>query len=312
MDTPDAINSRCQLMATLSPLVRQKVETEQWRTCFDNSDPTGDSIQQALFLCLISDMTDIGIETISAADDLYENTYDLDLLLAALGWVFPNTFYPRMRRDAGLKAGIENLLNGSIEGDMLHNYLDFIGGSDGGEGYISGLYDACVFAKSALVSNSVFTTYLTAMLENARDEVDVSTYAINDPKAYHAAVTDCVVAIADAQSAVAKTLSDDLAKRLERRIYFASREILAQDKLNDYGWLLTTDRDTLDSDDQKIYDRKKLLLTVGLKISPAYYKARNLTPDDLGVAALCVYYMAFEKMSLADAHTAALAEPSEG
>lgn len=302
MDANDTIDKRCQLMATMSPLVRAKVETEQWRINFLDSDPVADSIQQALFVNLVSDLTDIGIDSVSTMDDLYENVSNIDLLLGALVWVLPNTFYPRMRRDAGLKAGIENLLMGSMDGDILHLYLDFIGGFDNTMGYIPNIADMCQYAKSVLVSNDVFKMYLESMLTAANDEVDVTTYAVNDPIGYHNAVTNCAILLAKSKDALLEGLDDDAQKeQLDRRIYFASRELLSQDRLNDYGWLLSTTPGDLNEGERPIYDRKKLLLTVGMKISPAYYSARNITPSFIDALGMVCFHVAFDRMDFDDA-----------
>lgn len=302
MDASDTIDKRCQLMATLSPLVRSKVETEQWRINFLNSDPEADSIQQALFACLISDLTDLGVDTVSTMDDLYEHDENLDLLLGALGWIMPNSFYPRMRRDAGLKAGIENILSGSMDGDALHNYLDFIGGSDVTGGYISGIFEMCQYAKSVLASDDVFKMFLRSMVTSANEEVDVTTYAVNDPKEYHLAITKVVTELAKAKGTLIENLTDrDQQTLLDRRVYFASRAILAQDKLNDYGWLFTTDPATLDEDDRQIYLKKRRILTVGLKISPEYYTARNFLPGVVDALGIVCFHMAFDAMSIDEA-----------
>ena len=303
MEDRETINQRCQRIATLSPVAAHKLDTEQWRASFEDSEVDLEPIQQVLVTSLVADLTNIGVELVGSLEDVYASGYDLNLFLTACEWIFPNTLYPALRGDDVLQTIVRAIVVGDIDGkDHVKSLLLYIGGEEPEEGYKPDLFDACQFTMGLLRSSPEFTTYLKNLLDQAQEELSTDLPSlINDPKAYHDAITSCVVKLHTVQQDLMKDLTVEQKALFEKRIHFSCRMILNPEYLNTFGWLLTTDPKTLDDFAKAVYEKKKKIVLTGLKIAPEYYEPRGFTPNLIDRYGMTAYFMALDGLSKKDA-----------
>lgn len=285
MDVEDVINQRCWRMANLSPLARSSLDNESYRFVLETDDVEAETIQQILYLRVLDDLKDIGVELNCDPSVIYSSNFKLDHFLDLCEWLFPNVVYGKLRSDPKLQTALDAILDGSIgDDDTLHLYLNYLKGDEISAAYCPELIDSITELQSVILSTPLFDRFLNNLLAKIRDEKIAPFTDINQPHLYHHKIQTIVKGIHEAGSTIELILDDAESDRFKRRLYYGYSYALQPDKLNTYGWILSTSRDMLNDDNQKIYDKLSLQIHRGWKLSIEYFTSRQLVLDRVDLA----------------------------
>ncbi len=281
-------------LTQLSPSAQVKLSREEYRVTLETDDVDTESIQQEMILCLFEDMNEIGLFLTCTGEEFCSDGHVFNKALDVLHWVMPNTLYPRLRQDDQLSVEIQTLLEGGISDDMLIVlYLEYLGGNAEGEGYRHDLYEGCQYLRTCLKSTDTYTDYLSGLVSTLHDERVSSTPLIDDVDTYTSVIRTTCMMIEDGRSRLVAAFTgrdDRFYDQLDHRVRLAIKSLLEPDRINELGWLFSTDHTTLSVDVQDAYLDKLIEFQSGFKLSLLYFTTRALTPttiDVLGMACYC-------------------------
>lgn len=166
---PQRKDSRACLfaMSSMSPSAKKMIEQEYFRFLLDDDDSEiPDNILRQLFLCVLSDLRDLGMIFDIDFDTVYFDD-QMFILFINLCWVlFPNSLYPILKTSTEFSSVIRGICDGSIgdDGPAFHTYLRELSGDDTGHPLVDGLQEIILYLYPNTQSNSVFMDYLQTMV----------------------------------------------------------------------------------------------------------------------------------------------------
>lgn len=296
-ETDDDRNRRVARLASMSPLVRRKVDAELYRTNLETDEVTPETIQQEAFLLFLEELTDIGIVTTTSAAELYGNSGDMDALLDAFEWIVPTTLYPKLKGDADLVSCLADILSGgiSIGGSLLSVWLDFLGGVDHIPGYRPDIEYGVQYIRDRFTSTGAFNSMLSGLITNVAAsksmthmDVDTHTGLVNVVAELRKRLTEGLAAVTNG---CVDLLNDELAK-LARRIDFTLLGLTAPDKAASNAWLFTTNTSEMAEYETAIYNKKRREFNCGCKLSPLYFTTRGIKITSMDYVGFAIYLYA--------------------
>jgi hypothetical protein len=266
-------------MASLSPKVKEAIELETYRTTADSDGATDQYILNNVFLLLIKELEEIGLEFTVDYSDYTDELDKLFQFLQFVSYLLPNSLYGILKSDITFRKCVERILGGSLGADetLIQTYLSELGGLDGHEALVPELADTVDVFYPTAIQTSVFTDYMHTIYEL----VDTERMAVESDHETHTtyigSIRDLVGRLSDAVNLFE---SDPEYAELCRIQNFIIKDFTSPTNFIDYNYLLNVAPESLPDELVAGYDRKWYHYRVSHAWCMPYHQVRDLHPSD--------------------------------
>jgi hypothetical protein len=306
---PNRYDALILRLTTISPLARHVIDSEQYRLRLETDEVDSEAVLQELVLALRDDLAAIGLYLTCPLADLYEDYATFDHILDALEYLFPNTFYPKLRSDAKIRPMLLDLLSGGVgDESTIMLYLRWLG--SGPDCYVPSCAIGAHWLADRLTSTPLFDTYLKDLTEVETTLDKPVEMGADDLLAYVKTIHGMAHGIYDALeqlTAIPELTADhDL---LRRRFDLYIRYLLQPNHAAENAWLRMTAGSDLSEDLQVIHQRRWEEFRHSQRLYAEYYRDRPITDfTPFVVAGIAIRRYADQPSMTRAAYLAALRE----
>lgn len=279
-------------LAALSPQVRHILDGETYRLRLETDDVDSDSVLQECILALRDDLAEIGLYLTCLLNDLYSDLDNFKHVLVVLGYVFPNSLYPKLRTDSQIVSQLKNIVSGSLgNGSSILLFLDWLGGENGC--YADSCRIGCEWLATRITNTELFDIYITKLLATDSTLGCATSLSAEDLLLYVNSIRNYLTDIYTTLDTLSKRLPeiDSYQDKIRKRFVYFTKLLLQPEHVAEYAWMRLTDPETLDTGLQMLLKQRQSDFAHGSKLYGAYYLNKNyfeFTPLDVfGIAIRC-------------------------
>lgn len=285
----DACKRLLWRIASLSPLARRRLETEDYRhhVLVDEDGPEEQLFD--IFQSLLHDLETIGVTFAEPITDIFCSELAFNHFLDLMDYFFPSELYITLRDDKTLQHGLYCLTDGSVvSSNLLLEYLLYL------ERYKPVLSPAIEYYKDKLVGSGTFADYLLGLQSHLNDQCVQSI--LDDDRVllldnYITKVKSLVESLTEAEIIKDKIPYEKIIRQMEH-------SYCDPDYANRTATWLSMQYNKLPESMREFYLRLTKTILVQNPLSDFYYEIRsNLAQDALRehVIAVCILGIATRK-----------------
>lgn len=267
-------NSLLFLMASISPRVKEALETESYRAYTQGEEATAQFIIEDAVKNLAYDLKDIGLLLDFDLSEYSEDMGKLSKLIQLSELVLPSSLYALIRTDSAIRTLLEQILMGSLGGHttIIETYLTEISGIDGTIPIREHLVDYLDEMIPSISQTEIFTDYLKNLLQLYTEERPTIIHDEERHTAYQQALRGFLGRLSDAVNLFETW---DNFTQLESVLQFILHDLIAPHNFTEYAYLFLESKETLPDSLYEGYQKKWYHYTVSHPWCFEYHQLRS-------------------------------------
>ncbi len=273
------INTLIFEMASLSPAVRDTLESESYRLSATSDEATTDFILTSCFNKFLNDVMTLGLHFSDIDEETLTQPSALEKFIAFVGYILPAGLYPKLKYDSTLRETLAVILEGSASNHTtaIQDYVIALGGLDGRGPIAAHLTDFLDELYPRITQTELFSDYL----KNILSLYDAENLTVDHGEDRQTAYRDYIKSILGNLSDACNIFEDDPDyEAIQTLQLYVISDLISPCNFSDYAYLFLETKTELPDNLHANFDRKWFHYLVSNPVSVAYYTIRNkdITP----------------------------------